>query len=62
MFFDINRLNLQGQSPVFLTIPFANAEMLNFLLENNCDLTQREQENGETVRDCIYRYCAISEG
>ena len=31
--------------------------MFKFLLQNGFDITQRELVNGESIRDCIFRYC-----
>ena len=57
IYFDINRQNMQGMSPIFLAILSQNLQLFKFLLENKCDITQREQVHGETVKDCIFRYC-----
>lgn len=57
IYFDVNRPNIQGLSALFLAIHSQNLQVFKFLLANNCDITQRELVNGESVRDCIFRYC-----
>ena len=31
--------------------------MFDFLLECQSDITQKELQHGESVRDCVFRYC-----
>ena len=60
-YFDVTRLNMHGQTPMFVAVANQSTDMFEFLLENNSDITQKELSHGESVRDCVFRYCQITE-
>jgi ankyrin repeat protein len=55
IYFDVDRVNNQGQTPIFLTVNSRSIDMLKFLMENKCNITIRDQR-GDTIKDYIYRY------
>ncbi|CDW85580.1 ankyrin repeat protein [Stylonychia lemnae] len=55
LYFDINRTNNQGQTPIFLTVHTRSYDMLKFLMQNRCNITLKDQR-GDSIKDYIYRY------
>ena len=60
-YFDVTRMNMHGQTPLFIAVCNQSTDMFEFLLECQSDITQKELQHGESVRDCVFRYCQITE-
>lgn len=60
-YFDVTRMNMHGQTPLFIAVCNQSTDMFDFLLECQSDITQKELQHGESVRDCVFRYCQITE-
>jgi hypothetical protein len=61
IFYDLNRTNLQDQSPIFLTVQNRNTDMLKFLMSNKCSITMKEGK-GDTIKEHILRYGTSAPG
>ena len=56
VFFDLNRTNLQGQSPIFLTVQPRNNAMLKFLLKESKGSITMKEGKGDTIKEQIMRH------
>ncbi len=56
-YFDLDRTNAQGQTPIFLTVTTRSIQMLKFLMQNQCSITIKDSR-GDNIRDHIYRFMA----
>lgn len=56
LYFDVDRINNLGQTPIYLTVQNRNPDMLKFLLKSGCNITLKDYR-GETIKDTVYRYC-----